>query len=93
MSPDGTTTSPAAASGNGAAIAPPGSRSAEQIRADIVARREQLGHSVDTLRGRVTEITDVRSQIRRHRRELILGAAVVTGLAIGAIALRRTLAE
>ena len=37
----------------------PGTRTPEQIRADIVARREQLGRNVDTLRGRVNEITDV----------------------------------
>ena len=67
----------------------PGTRSAEQIRDDIVARRRQLGSNVQTLRGRVNEITDWRGQARRHRRELILGAAVVGGLAIGALALRR----
>jgi hypothetical protein len=66
----------------------PGTRSAEQIRDDIVARRRQLGTNVETLRGRVNEITNWRGQLRRHRRELILGGAVVAGLAIGAIALR-----
>jgi hypothetical protein len=71
----------------------PGTRSADQIRDDIVARRQQLGSNVETLRGRVNEITDWRGQLRRHRRELILGAAVVTGLAVGAIALRRRLDE
>jgi len=67
----------------------PGTRSAEQIRDDIVARRRQLGTNVETLRGRVNEITDWRGQVRRHRRELIVGAAVVTGLAVGVFALRR----
>jgi hypothetical protein len=76
-------------SANGGGTPAPGSRSAEQIRADIVHRREQLGHSVETLRGRVTELTDVRGQIRRHRGELLLGAAIVSGLVVGAIALRR----
>ncbi|MGZ5332289.1 MAG: DUF3618 domain-containing protein [Solirubrobacterales bacterium] len=89
MSPEATSTSPVTPSTNGGGNTAPGSRSAEQIRADIVRRREQLGHSVETLRGRVTELTDVRGQIRRHRGELLLGAAVVTGLVIGAIALRR----
>jgi uncharacterized protein DUF3618 len=67
----------------------PGARSAEQIRADIVVRREQLGRNVDSLRGRVNEITDVRAQVRRHRGELILGGAVIGGLAAAAVALRR----
>ena len=67
----------------------PGTRSAEQIRDDIVARRRQLGTNVETLRGRVTELTDMRGQIRRHRGELLLGAAIVGSLVVGAIALRR----
>ncbi len=67
----------------------PGTRTPEQIRADIVARREQLGRNVDTLRGRVNEITDVKRQVDKHRGALIVGAAVVAGLAIGAFALRR----
>ena len=70
------------------AAARPAARSAE-IRADIERQREELSHSVEALRGRVTELTDWRRQVREHRRELIIGAAVV-GFAIGArIALRR----
>jgi hypothetical protein len=34
------------------------------------------------LRGKVTELTDWRRQVREHRRELIIGAAVV-GFAVG----------
>jgi hypothetical protein len=64
-------------------------RTSEEIRADIEAQRQQLGHSVEALRGKVTELTDWRRQVREHRRELIIGAAVV-GFAIGArMALRR----
>lgn len=67
----------------------PGSRSAEQIRNDIVSEREELGRSVEALRGRVTEITDWRRQVREHKRELIIGAVAV-GFAVGArLALRR----
>ena len=48
-----------------------------------------LGRSVEALRGRVTELTDWRRQVREHRRELAIGAAVV-GFAIGGlVALRR----
>jgi hypothetical protein len=64
-------------------------RTSEQIRADIEAQRDELSHSVVALRSKVTELTDWRRQVREHRRELIIGAAVV-GFAIGArMALRR----
>lgn len=67
----------------------PGSRNAEQIRADIQREREELGHSVEALRGRVTELTDWRRQAREHKRELVIGAAIV-GFAVGGLmALRR----
>jgi hypothetical protein len=63
-------------------------RSAAQIRADIEAQRRDLGHSVETLRFRVAELTDWRRQVREHRSQLIVGAAVA-GFAIGVLALRR----
>jgi uncharacterized protein DUF3618 len=66
----------------------PGRNSAE-IRADIERQREELSHSVEALRGRVAELTDWRRQVREHRRELVIGAAVV-GFAIGGLlAMRR----
>jgi len=67
---------------------PPGSRSAEQIRRDIVQQRQELSRSVDALRHRWLEVTDVKRQIREHRQEIAVGAAVV-GFLVGAIALRR----
>jgi type VI protein secretion system component VasF len=67
---------------------PPGSRSAEQIRRDIVQQRQELSRSVDALRNRWVQVTDVKRQIREHRTELAAGAAVV-GLVVGVIALRR----
>ena len=64
-------------------------RSSAEIRADIERQREELSHSVEALRGRVAELTDWRRQVREHRRELIIGAAVV-GFAVGGLmALRR----
>ena len=64
-------------------------RSAAQIRRDIDAQRQDLGRSVEVLRGRVTELTDWRRQVREHRCQLIVGAAVA-GFAIGGLmALRR----
>jgi hypothetical protein len=69
--------------------APPSGRTSAEIRADIERQREELSHSVDALRSRVTELTDWRRQVREHRRELIIGAAVV-GFAVGGLmALRR----
>jgi hypothetical protein len=68
---------------------PPGSRSAEQIRNDIVHQRQELSRSVDALRHRWIQVTDVRRQIREHRTELAVGAAVVGFLVGGAIALSR----
>ncbi len=64
-------------------------RSSAEIRRDIEHQREQLGRSVEALRGRVTDLTDWRRQVREHRQELIVGAAIV-GFAVGGLmALRR----
>ena len=63
-------------------------RTSEEIRADIERQRDELSHSVVALRGKVTELTDWRRQVREHRRELIIGAAVV-GFAVGVMAFRR----
>ena len=58
-------------------------RTSEQIRADIEEQRQQLGSSVEQLRDRVHEVTDWRGHLRRHRREIAIGAAAV-GFAVGA---------
>jgi hypothetical protein len=63
-------------------------RSADQIRRDIDVQRQQLGTSVEALRGKVTELTDWRRQVREHQRELIIGAAAI-GFAIGVRAMLR----
>ncbi len=64
-------------------------RTPAQIRRDIDAQRQGLGHSVEELRVRVGELTDWRRQVREHRSQLIVGAAVV-GFAVGGLmALRR----
>jgi 50S ribosomal subunit-associated GTPase HflX len=80
-------------SGAGEAVARPAAgapgRSSAQIRADIERQREELSHSVEALRTRVTELTDWRRQVREHRRELIIGVAIA-GFAVGGLlALRR----
>jgi dienelactone hydrolase len=64
-------------------------RSSAEIRAEIERQREELSNSVEALRNRVSDLTDWRRQVREHRRELVIGAAVV-GFAVGGlIALRR----
>ena len=64
-------------------------RSAAEIRRDIDLQRQDLSRSVTALRGRVAELTDWRRQVREHRSQLIVGAAVA-GFAIGGLlALRR----
>ena len=76
--------------GNGRYVPPaPGTRSAEQIRNDVTAQRHELARSVDALRGKWSEATDLKGQIAKHKTELLIGAAVV-GFAVGAvIAFRR----
>jgi hypothetical protein len=63
-------------------------RTPAQIRRDIDAQRADLGHSVAALRTRVTELTDWRRQVREHRSQLVVGAAVV-GFAVGGMMMLR----
>lgn len=64
-------------------------RSPAEIRRDIETQRNELGQSVSALRGRVTELTDWRRQVREHKNELVVGAAVVGFVVGGLLALRR----
>ena len=66
-----------------------GTRSSEEIRADIVRQREELSRSVDQLRNKWGEVTDVSYQVRKHRSTLIVGAAIAGALIGGAILLGR----
>lgn len=64
-------------------------RTSEEIRRDIEAQREQLSHNVDHLRDKVTELTDWRGQLMKHRKKIVVGA-VATGFVVGGLmALRR----
>jgi hypothetical protein len=63
-------------------------RSAAEIRRDVEVQRQDLGRSVEALRGRMAELTDWRLQAREHRRELAIGAAAI-GFAVGVMAFRR----
>ena len=57
-------------------------RTPEQIRQSIEANRAQLGSAVERLRGEVTKATDWRGHLERHRKEVLIGAAV-TGFVLG----------
>jgi hypothetical protein len=63
-------------------------RSPAEIRRDIDLQRQDLGRSVEALRGRVAELTDWRRQVREHRSQLIVGAAIA-GFAIGGLMMLR----
>ena len=58
------------------------SRSPEEIRRSIEANRVELGLAVERLRGEVTKATDWRGQLERHRKEVLIGAAVA-GFVLG----------
>ncbi len=57
-------------------------RSPDQIRVSIEQNRQELGHSLDKLRAEVTELTDWKGQIRRHQREVLIGAGIA-GFVLG----------
>lgn len=63
-------------------------RTPAEIRRDIDLQRQDLGRSVEALRGKVAELTDWRRQVREHRSQLITAAAVA-GFAVGILAMRR----
>ncbi len=70
-------------------------RTPEEIRASIEQNREELGNSLERLRMEVVQLTDWRTQLRRHQAPLMIGAGVagfVVGggiAAIGALTLGR----
>lgn len=57
-------------------------RSPEEIRRSIESNRAELALSLGRLRGEVAEATDWRKQIARHRKQVVIGAAVA-GFVIG----------
>ena len=61
-------------------------RTPEEIRRSIEANRAELGLAVDRLRGEVAEITDWRKQLNKHRKEILIGAAVAGFVLGGGIA-------
>ena len=63
-------------------------RTPEEIRLSVEETRRELEYSLNDLQAKVREVTDWRSQLARHKREAIVGAAVagfVIGGGIGAV--------
>jgi Protein of unknown function (DUF3618) len=61
-------------------------RSPEEIRASIEQNRRELGTSLERLRGEVVRVTDWRAQLRRHQRQVVIGAGVAGFVLGGGIA-------
>ena len=61
-------------------------RSPDQIRASIEQNREQLGTSLEKLRVEVAQLTDWRTELRAHQREVLIGAGVAGFVLGGGIA-------
>ena len=59
-----------------------GSRTPEEIRASIEQNRLELGSSLERLRVEVVRVTDWRSQLRRHQKQVMIGAGVA-GFVLG----------
>jgi hypothetical protein len=61
-------------------------RSPEEIRRSIEANRAELGMAVEKLRQEVAVVTDWRSQVRAHQKQILIGAAVAGFVLGGGIA-------
>jgi hypothetical protein len=57
-------------------------RSAVEIRESVESNRRELARSIDKLQVEVSRLTDWRRQLREHRQQAIVGAAVA-GFVIG----------
>ena len=64
----------------------PAARTPEEIKRSIEANRAELGLAVERLRAEVTEVTDWRKQLRKHRKQVLIGAAVAGFVLGGGIA-------
>ena len=61
-------------------------RTPEEIRASIEANRRELGTSMERLQQEIEILTDWRGQLRKHQKEVVIGAAVTGFLVAGGIA-------
>lgn len=61
------------------------SRTPEQIRASLEARRNELSSSIELLRDDVTELSDWREQIRRNQKAVAIAVGVTGFVLAGGI--------
>jgi Protein of unknown function (DUF3618) len=61
-------------------------RTPAEIRASIEQNRRELGHELEKLRVEVGQLMDWRSQLRRHQREVLIGAGIAGFVLGGGIA-------
>lgn len=61
------------------------SRTPEEIRASLVARRHELSSSIELLRDDVTELSDWREQIRRNQKAVAIAVGVTGFVLAGGI--------
>ena len=64
-------------------------RTPYEIRASVQETRRELEFSMNDLQSKVKELSDWRSQLARHRKEVLIGAAVggfIIGGGIAAVA-------
>jgi Protein of unknown function (DUF3618) len=61
-------------------------RTPDEIRASIEQNRQQLGASLERLRGEVVRLTDWRSQLRQHQQQALITAGIAGFVVGGGIA-------
>ena len=61
-------------------------RTPEEIRDSIEANRRELGTSVERLQREIAVLTDWRGQLRKHQKQVVIGAAVTGFVLAGGIA-------
>ena len=61
-------------------------RSPREIRASVENTRQELEYALNDPQSRVSEMTDWKSRLAEHRREVLIGAAVAGFLIGGGIA-------
>jgi hypothetical protein len=60
----------------------PAQRTPQEIRQSIESNRMELERSLGTLRAEITEAANWRKHLERHKKQVLIGAAV-TGFVIG----------
>jgi hypothetical protein len=61
-------------------------RTPEEIRLSVENTRQELQYSIKDLESKVHELTDWRSQLALHRKQVLIGAAVAGFIIGGGIA-------